>query len=183
MKTTYLKILPVVLTLFIFCSCSGSTKKETAYCFSALFDYADGMSRITIYCKIPSSDNENVKESENEVMSFYGNNFYDAFSAINESDYEIYFDSLCAVYLSDNVKTVQVSEIASVIFGNTDYNASCSVYSQSYGRMPSVEVLHSYAVEICETESIPKTSRKNYKNAVEYFRLKLLEEGKNEEQA
>ena len=183
MRLTCASIMMAMITLLMLCSCSDNNGKETAYCFSAVFENGDGVSNITLYCKIPTSDNGEGEEEESVVLSFDGDSFYGAFEAINESEYEIYFGSLCAIYFSENVTASQLSDVAAVIFGNTGYNTSCSVYSQNPGTIPPTEILHSFAADTCDRESISNLSRKYYKKAIDYFRTMLCKEGKNEEQA
>ncbi len=170
MRLIFTRLLLMILLLPLLCSCSDSGKKETAYCFSAVFENSDGISRITLYCKTPTSDKSEGESDGNTSLTFEGRSFYDAFENIDGSEQEIYFDSLCAVYVADNVTDGQVLDIACAFLGNTAYNTSFSVYLPSSKAMTTAEILRKSAEEVCKNEGIPKTSQKDYVKAIEYFR-------------
>ncbi len=160
------KILPLILfIMFMLCSCAKDDSKK-AYCFSMVFERISERPSVTAYCK--TAKDSASGEMENIVLNFYGKDFKAALGKAGSGDYDIYFNSICAYYLSDTLVEDDVRDISILLLDNAKYKTDNHTFSDKSDT--SSERLHKYALEVCKNESIKKTQMELYTPTLKKFR-------------
>ena len=152
-----MKKLIIILALFFLTSCSAYKSKE-AYCFSVVFENQEDNAKITLYCKTPK---ENSEENMTDIsLSFYGNNFNDAFKNTNKGQYEVYFNSIKAYFFDKNLSGDDIRELSLILLDNSKYKTDNHIFlpKEKY----YANDLHRRAEEICRSEIISRTNLKDY---------------------
>jgi len=153
-KSFLLLIIP-----FILASCSEQKNKQ-AYCFSTVFDESDGMVTITNYCKTASKDSS----SQNTVsitLTLTGTDFKEAFSSIEDLEYDIYYNSTLAYFISSSVSEQNIKDLTVILLDNTKHRKDNYIYSPEQIKA-TTEELHKEAQSICEDETITSNMLKSY---------------------
>ena len=162
----------ILLETILLCSCQNSAKKNTAYCFSAIFDTSTTGVNITLYCRAPVvSPNENQGDAET-VLTLSGKNFSEAFNSDIYSEYEIYYNSMKSLYFTQEISDSQLIEIVSELFNKTKYQTSVMVYSPD-NKIP--QDIPSIAMSVCTAKGIYNEKLKDYLSLTKYSRRLLNE--------
>lgn len=155
--------------LLSFISCSGQSKKDTAYCFSIVFEKQANIPTVTMYCKI-HNDDENGKMSDTS-FGFSADTFTSALEKSTDHSHEIYFNSTKAVYFSNDIPEEEKEQIIVYFLNNTKYQSSIYTYAHE-NQAADISFLHSRALEVCKNEKINHYEKNNYKYALKIVRDK-----------
>lgn len=156
-----------ILPLF---SCSEQSKKDTAYCFSIVFEKHENNPAVTMYCKIHGEE-ENGKMND-ASFTFSSASFTEAIEKSSMHSHEIYFSSTKAIYFSDEVSTAEREQIILHFLNNTKYQASVYSYSPADKPETDKQVLHTLALEVCKNEKIKQDEKINYILSLKELRSK-----------
>lgn len=161
----------ILIFIFFMCmtSCTNKVKKDTAYCFSAVFNFNDDKVDITLYCRVPDKSSSEAPSDFETSLTLSGRNLRDALKSSNSSEYEIYYDSMSAIYLPLDASSNQIIELAHELYNNTKYQTAVMVYNQE--KSPSSD-FHKLASKVCTDKGIKKEDKNNYVNFTSFVRSK-----------
>lgn len=153
------------LSLF---SCSEQSKKDTAYCFSIVFEKVDDIPNVTLYCKIHGDDESGKMNDISFALS--SDTFTSALDSSSDKGHDIYFSSTQAIYFSDEVTLSEKEDIIIYFLNNTKYQSSVYILTSAEGIKYDASVLHNKALDVCKNEKINYSDKILYTNALTAIR-------------
>lgn len=150
----------VLVLVSLLTSCTGEKNRE-AYCFSMVFEKENNAAKVTLYCKTPDEGANNEK-MKNTIIHLSDKDFKTAMNKIENKEYDIYFNSIRAFYLSKKLLSSDLEEIAVILLDNTKYKTDNFIFSPDSAKSQSISEYHKEAEKVCTNEGISKNSKNSY---------------------
>ena len=171
-----IKLFSVLIIISLLTSCASEKNKE-AYCFSMVFEKENNTAKVTLYCKTPDNEADNGK-MKSTIIDATGKDFKTAIKKVENKEFEIYFNSIMAFYLSKKLSTDEVSEIADILLDNTKYKTDNYIYSANISSSNSISKYHNEAEKVCSNEGIGKDSKGDYTPTLKKLRELIIKQKK-----